>query len=138
MITAGLTDSFKQQLLLGVHDFATDTFKIALYTSSATLGPTTTVYTSTNEVSGTGYTATGLVLTSVTVNLAQGIAYVSFTNPAWAGATFATRGALIYNSTKANKSVGVLNFGIDQTMLGQSFTIQLPTNDPETALIRIT
>ena len=138
MITAGLTDSFKQQLLLGVHDFATDTFKIALYTSSATLGPTTTVYTSTNEVSGTGYTATGLVLTNVTVNLGLGIAYVSFDNPAWAGATFATRGALIYNSTEANKSVGVLNFGIDQTMLGQSFTIQLPTDDPQTALIRIT
>lgn len=138
MITAGLTDSFKQQLLLGVHDFATDTFKIALYTSSAILGPTTTVYTSTNEVSGTGYTATGLILTNVTVNLGQGIAYVSFTNPEWLGATFATRGALIYNVTKSNKSVGVLNFGVDQTMLGQSFTIQLPTNDPETALIRIT
>ena len=138
MITAGLTDSFKEQLLLGVHDFATDTFKIALYTSSAILGPTTTVYTSTNEVSGTGYTATGLVLTNITVNLGQGIAYVSFTNPEWLGATFATRGALIYNVTKSNKSVGVLNFGVDQTMLGQSFTIQLPTNDPETALIRIT
>lgn len=138
MITAGLTDSFKEQLLLGVHDFATDTFKIALYTSSAVLGPTTTVYTSTNEVSGAGYTATGLVLTNITVNLGQGIAYVSFTNPAWVGATFATRGALIYNVTKSNKSVGVLNFGIDQTMLGQSFTIQLPTDDPETALIRIT
>ena len=138
MITAGLTDSFKEQLLLGVHDFATDTFKIALYTSSAVLGPTTTVYTSTNEVSGAGYTATGLVLTNITVNLGQGIAYVSFTNPAWVGATFATRGALIYNSSKSNKSVGVLNFGIDQTMNGQSFTIQLPTDDPETALIRIT
>lgn len=138
MITAGLTDSFKQQLLLGVHDFSTDTFKIALYTSLADLGPTTTVYSSTNEVSGTGYTAAGLALTNVTVLLGQGIAYVSFTNPAWAGATFATRGALIYNVTKSNKSVGVLNFGIDQTMLGQSFTIQLPTNDPENALIRIT
>ena len=138
MITAGLTDSFKEQLLLGVHDFATDTFKIALYTSSAVLGPTTTVYTSTNEVSGAGYTATGLVLTNITVNLGQGIAYVSFTNPAWVGATFATRGALIYNVSKSNKSVGVLNFGIDQTMLGQSFTIQLPTDDPETAIIRIT
>ena len=137
MITAGLTDSFKEQLLLGVHDFATDTFKIALYTSSAVLGPTTTVYTSTNEVSGAGYTATGLVLTNITVNLGQGIAYVSFTNPAWVGATFATRGALIYNSSKSNKSVGVLNFGIDQTMVGQEFIIQLPTDDPETALIRI-
>jgi hypothetical protein len=137
MITAGLTDSFKQQLLLGVHDFATDTFRIALYTSSATLGPTTTVYSSTNEVSGTGYTAPGLALTNITVLLSQGVAYVNFDNTAWAGATSTTRGALIYNATKAGKSVGVLNFGVDQTMLGQSFTIQLPTNNPENALIRI-
>jgi hypothetical protein len=137
MITAGLTNSFKEQLLLGVHDFATDTFLIALYTSSATLGPDTTVYTTSNEVTGTGYVAGGEELQNITVNLSMGIAYVSFTNPSWAGATFTTRGALIYNSSKANKSVGVLNFGVDQTMLGQSFTIQLPTNDPETALIRI-
>ena len=138
MITAGLTDSFKEQLLLGVHDFETDVFKIALYTSSAVLGPTTTVYTSVGEVSGTGYTAPGQILLNVTVNLGMGIGYVSFDNPVWPGSTFATRGALIYNSTKANKSIGVLNFGIDQTMNGQSFTIQLPTDDPETALIRIT
>lgn len=137
MITAGLTNSFKQQLLLGVHDFSTDTFKIALYTSSAVLGPDTTVYTTSNEVSGAGYTAGGLQLQNITVNLSMGVAYVSFTNPSWSGATFATRGALIYNFSKSNKSVGVLNFGVDQTMLGQSFTIQLPTNDPETALIRI-
>jgi hypothetical protein len=137
MITAGLTDSFKQQLLLGVHDFSTDTFLIALYTSAADLGPTTTVYSSTNEVTGTGYTAPGQQLQSITVNLSQGVAYVNFTNPAWSGATFTTRGALIYNQTKSNKSVGVFNFGVDQTMLGQSFTIQLPTNDPENALIRI-
>jgi hypothetical protein len=137
MITAGLTNSFKQQLLLGVHDFLTDTFKIALYTSTAALGPDTTIYTTSSEVTGTGYTAGGQQLQNITVNLSMGIAYVSFTNPSWTGATFATRGALIYNVSKANKSVGVLNFGIDQTMLGQSFTIQLPTNDPETALIRI-
>jgi len=137
MITAGLTNSFKQQLLLGVHDFATDTFLIALYTSTATLGPDTTVYTTSNEVTGAGYIAGGQELQNITVNLSLGVAYVSFDNPSWAGATFATRGALIYNSSKANKSVGVLNFGIDQTMLGQSFTIQLPTNDPENALIRI-
>ena len=137
MITAGLTNSFKEQLLLGVHDFETDTFLIALYTSSATLGPDTTVYTTSNEVTGTGYVAGGEELQNITVNLAMGIAYVSFDNPSWAGATFTTRGALIYNSSKANKSVGVLNFGVDQTMLGQSFTIQLPTNDPENALIRI-
>ena len=137
MITAGLTDSFKEQLLLGVHDFETDVFKIALYTSSAVLGPETTVYTSVGEVSGTGYTAPGQILTNVTVNVGMGIGYVSFDNPAWPGSTFATRGALIYNASKANKSVGVMNFGVDQTMLGQEFIIQLPTNDPETALIRI-
>jgi len=137
MITAGLTNSFKEQLLLGVHDFETDTFLIALYTSSAVLGPETTVYLTTGEVTGTGYVAGGEELQNITVNLGMGIGYVSFDNPAWAGATFSTRGALIYNSSKSNKSVAVLNFGIDQTMLGQSFTIQLPTNDPETALIRI-
>jgi len=138
MITAGLTDSFKEQLLLGVHDFETDTFLIALYTSSAVLGPTTTVYTTTGEVSGAGYVAGGQELQNVTVSLGMGIGYVSFDNPAWAGATFTTRGALIYNQSKSNKSVGVLNFGVDQTMLGQSFTIQLPTDDPESAFIRIT
>ena len=138
MITAGLTDSFKEQLLLGVHDFATDTFFIALYTSSAVLNPATTVYSTSNEVTGAGYVAGGQELQNITVSLGMGIGYVSFDNPSWAGASFATRGALIYNSTKANKSVGVLNFGIDQTMNGQSFTIQLPTDDPETALIRIT
>jgi len=137
MFTAGLTDSFKEQLLLGVHNFATDTFLVALYTSSAVLGPTTTVYTTSNEVTGAGYIAGGQLLQNVTVNLGLGTGYVSFTNPSWAGATFTTRGGLIYNSSKANKSVGVFNFGVDQTMLGQQFTIQFPTNDPETALIRV-
>lgn len=137
MFTAGLTDSFKEQLLLGVHNFSTDTFLVALYTSSAVLGPTTTVYTTSNEVTGAGYIPGGQLLQNVTVNLAMGTGYVSFTNPSWSGATFATRGGLIYNASKANKSVGVFNFGVDQTMLGQQFTIQFPTNDPESALIRV-
>ena len=137
MITAGLTNSFKEQLLLGQHDFAVDTLKIALYTSSATLGPTTTAYSTTDEISGTGYTAGGNTLTGVTVNQSNGVAYVSFTNPSWAASSFTTRGALIYNSSKSNKSIAVLNFGVDQTTLNQMFEIQLPTNDPETALIRI-
>ena len=137
MITAGLTNSFKEQLLLGVHDFSTDVMKIALYTASADLGPLTTAYTTVGEVSGTGYTAPGQVLTGVTVSLSQGIAFVSFDNPTWNAATFTTRGALIYNSSKANKSVGVLNFGLDQTMLNQQFQIQLPTNNADNALIRI-
>lgn len=139
MITAGLTNSFKEQLLLGVHDFSTDVMKIALYTSSAELGPLTPAYTTTGEVSGVGYTATGQVLTNVTVSLSesQGIAYVSFDNPTWDAATFTTRGALIYNSSKSDKSVAVLNFGIDQTMLSQQFQIQLPSNNVDTAIIRV-
>lgn len=139
MITAGLTNSFKEQLLLGVHDLSTDVLKIALYTADAELGPLTTVYTSTEEVVGTGYTATGETLTGVTVQLSAslGVAFVSFNNPTWAAATFTTRGALIYNSSKAGKSIAVLNFGLNQTVLSQQFQIQLPTNDAENALIRI-
>ncbi len=138
MITAGLTNSFKEQLLLGVHDFSADVMKIALYTSSADISPSTTVYTVSGEVSGTGYTAGGEVLLNVTVNLSNGIAYVSFDNPTWNAATFTTRGALIYNYTKSNKSVAVLNFGIDQTMLSQQFQIQLPPDNFDSALIRVT
>jgi len=137
MITAGLTNSFKEQLLLGVHDFSTDVMKIALYTAAADLGPNTTQYTTAGEVSGTGYSAPGQVLTGVTVSLDQGVAFVSFDNPTWNAATFTTRGALIYNSSKSNKSVGVLNFGLDQTMLNQQFQIQLPTDNADSALIRI-
>ncbi len=138
MITAGLTNSFKEQLLLGQHDLETDTLKIALYASSAVLGPDTLVYTSAEEVSGTGYVAGGETLVNVSVNLSNGIAYASFDNPTWIAATFSTRGALIYNASKANKSIAVLNFGIDQTVLSQSFQIQLPPNNPDAALIRIT
>lgn len=137
MITAGLTNSFKEELLLGVHDFSTDVMKMALYTSSAVLGPSTTVYTTSGEVSGVGYTAGGEILVNVTVSLAQGVAFVSFDNPTWVASTFTTRGALIYNSTKSNKSVGVLNFGVDQTMLSQQFQVQLPANNADNALIRI-
>lgn len=140
MITAGMTNSFKEQILLGVHDLSTDTLKMALYTANAVLGPNTTAYTATEEVVGPGYTAGGETLTNVSVSLSvtQGIAYVSFDNPTWNAATFATRGALIYNASKANKSIAVLNFGIDQTMLSQQFQIQLPTNSPDTAIIRAT
>ncbi len=138
MITAGLTNSFREQLLLGQHDLETDTLKIALYTSAAVLGPDTLVYTSAGEVSSAGYTAGGEILVNVTVNSGNGVAYASFDNPTWLATTFSPRGALIYNASKANKSIGVLNFGIDQTTLSQNFQIQVPTNNPETAIIRIT
>lgn len=137
MITAGLTNSFKEQLLLGVHDFETDVMKIALYTSAAELGPNTLEYTAVGETSGVGYTATGQVLTSAVVTRTGNVAFVSFANPTWAAATFTARGALIYNSSKSNKSVGVLNFGLDQTMLSQQFQIQFPPDNAESALIRI-
>lgn len=137
MITAGLTNSFKEELLLGIQDFDTDVMKIALYTADAVLGPETLAYTALGEVSGVGYTATGLVLTGVTVARTNNVAFVSFSNPTWNAATFTTRGALIYNSSKSNRSVGVLNFGLDQTMLSQQFQIQFPPNNAENALIRI-
>jgi len=137
MITAGLTNSFKEQLLLGVHDFDVDVIKIALYTADAVLGPETPEYTTVGEVVGAGYTAGGQVLTSAVVTRTGNIAYVSFANPAWNAATFTTRGALIYNSSKSDKSVGVLNFGLDQTMLNQQFQIQFPPDNADSALIRI-
>lgn len=137
MITAGLTTSFKEQLLLGQHDLETDVLKIALYTSAATLGPSTTAYSTTDEVTGTGYTAGGEVLVNVTVDQGNGVAYASFDNPTWTATTFTVRGALIYNYSKSNKSIAVLNFGSDQTTLSQNFQIQLPTNNAETAVIRI-
>jgi hypothetical protein len=137
MITAGLTNSFKEQLLLGVHDFDTDVFKIALYTSAAELGPETPEYTSLGEVTGVGYTASGEILTGAVVTRTGNISYVSFSNPSWTAATFTTRGALIYNSSKSNRSVGVLNFGLDQTMLSQQFQIQFPPDNADNALIRI-
>jgi hypothetical protein len=114
-----------------------DTIKIALYTSAATLDGSTTVYSTSNETSGTGYTAGGEILTGVTVTLTGSIAYVSFNNPTWNGSSFTTRGALIYNSSKSNKSIGVLNFGLDQTTVNQQFQIQFPPNNAENALIRI-
>lgn len=136
-ITQTWTTSFKRQVLLGEHDLDTDVLKIALYTSAADLGPDTTVYTTAGETSGTGYTAGGIVLTNVTVSAGDGIAYVDFDNPAWAGASFTARGALIYNSSKSNKSMFVLNFGTDQTAVNENFVIDLPANNPTFAVIKL-
>jgi len=138
-ITQGLTTSFKLELLEAIHDFNTDTFKIALYTSAAVLGPDTTVYTSVAEVTSAGYTAGGQVLTGVTVQSGSGVAYVSFDNLTWSNVTFTARGALIYNSTKGNKSVAVYNFGTDQTAGALNvFNIAMPADTANEALIRIT
>jgi hypothetical protein len=143
MIEQTTTTSFRVQLLQGVHNFDTDTFKIALYTGAADLGAPTTVYSSTNEVVGTGYTSGGATLTvSVTPtsgSSAQGIptAYISFSNVSWPSATFTSRGALIYNASKSDKSVAVLNFGADKTVSNATFTVQFPAAGADSAIVRI-
>ena len=132
MITQTATTSFKAELLQGVHDFDTDTFKIALYLATADLGASTTVYAATSETSGTGYTAGGEVMTGISVNAAG---FVAFANVSWNPAAFTARGALIYNSSKANKSVAVLDFGSDKTATN-TFLVQMPANTVTSALIR--
>ena len=137
-ITQAMCTSFKVDLLDGEHDFGVDTFKIALYTSSATLDATTTAYSTTNETSGTGYTAGGNTLTVSTTPTSSGTtAYISFANTTWSTASITARGALIYNSTNANKAVAVLDFGSDKTSTAGDFTIQFPTADASNAIIRI-
>jgi hypothetical protein len=131
-----LTTSFKQQILQAEQNIATDTLKLALYTGLATLGPNTTVYDTSYEVVGTGYTAGGNTLTGVTISTsANGIVYVDFDNSVWNPAAFTCRGALIYNASKGNKSVAVLDFGSDKTCQ-TSFTVQMPENTSTSALLR--
>ena len=137
MITAGLVTSFKQEILLGIHDLDTDVIKIALYDSSVVLGPDTTVYTTVGEVTSAGYTAGGEVLLSPQVGGANGTGYADFADPIWYATTFSVRAALIYNYTKSNKAIGVLNFGLDQVTLNQDFQIQFPSFTPRYSLIRI-
>ena len=140
------TTSFKVELPQGVHNFgptSPDTFKIALYTAAATLDATTAVYTTVGEVVGTGYTAGGntltITVTPVAANNSLGVptAYFSFANTSWTSATFTARAALIYNVTKGNKSVAVLDFGADKTVNNDTFQIIFPTADANSAIVRI-
>jgi len=128
------TTSFKAQLYQGIHDLTTDVIKIALYTGNADLNADTAVYSSTNEVSATGYTAGGQTMTGITVGTSGYTAYVGFNNVSWTAALTA-RCALIYNSTKGNKSVAVLDFGSTKTST-TTFLITMPANTSTTALIR--
>ena len=130
-----LVNSFKVEVLEAVHDFSTDTFKLALYVSTANLGAGTTVYGTSGEVVGTGYTAGGVTLTGTTVQSSGGTAYVDFGDATWNPASFTARGALIYNASKGNKAVAVLDFGADKTASG-TFVVQMPSNTASTALIR--
>lgn len=136
-ISQAMCSSFKQQILLGEHDLDTDVIKIALYTASATLGPSTTVYTTSDEVVGAGYTAGGNTLTGATVSLTSTTAFVDFADTSWTTATITARGALIYNSSKSNKAIAVLDFGSDKTSTAGTFTVQFPVNDASNAIVRI-
>jgi hypothetical protein len=131
-----LTTSFKQDILLGVHDLETDTIKMALFLATADLGAATTVYTTAGETSGAGYTAGGNTLTGVTVLTSGTTAYVDFANAVWDPASFTARGALIYNASKGDKAIAVLDFGSDKTTT-TTFTVQMPANTATSALIRI-
>ena len=138
-IYQGLTTSFKVDILEGKQNIASDTLKMALYTAYATLNQDTAAYTSDNEISGTGYTAGGQELSNVTINSGSNTVYVSFSNVVWNPAQFTTRGALIYNSTKSNASIAVLDFGSDKIQTGNNtFSVILPPDTESSALIRIT
>jgi hypothetical protein len=137
-LTQGMTDSFLLDLGLAVHTFSAtggDTFKIALYSSSANLGPTTTVYTASGEISGSAYVAGGADLTNVEPSVSDGVLILDFADVTWTGAALTARGALIYNSSKSNKSVAVLDFGADKTMT--NFTVQFPAATSSAAILRI-
>lgn len=146
-ISQAMATSFKVDLLNGIHAFGTtvtrgsttaDTFKIALYTSSATLDATTTAYTVTNEVSGTGYSAGGNTLTVSQVPTSTSTtAWLDFADTTWVSSTITANGALIYNSTNSDKAVAVLAFGGDKTSTNGDFTIVFPTADSSNAIIRI-
>jgi hypothetical protein len=136
-IAQSLCSSFKQQILLGEHDLDTDVIKLALYTSAADLGAGTTVYSTSNEVVGAGYTAGGNTLTGATVSLSGTTAYVDFADTTWTTATITARGALIYNSSKSNKAIAALDFGSDKTTTAGDFVVQFPTNDASSAIVRI-
>jgi len=136
MIVQGMTTSFKSELPQGIQDLTSDTLKMALYTGNAALNLDTTVYSSANEITGTGYTAGGNTISGVTVSTSGTTAYISFDNVVWNPAVFTTRCALIYNNSKANRSIAVLDFGADKTTT-TSFTVQLPPNTVADALLRI-
>lgn len=136
-ISQAMCSSYKEQLLGAVHDMDTDVFYIALYTSSATLSAATTIYSTSNEVVAVGYTAGGNILSGAVITLSGTTAFVDFNNTTWTTATITARGALIYNSSKSNKAVAVLDFGGDKSSTAGDFTVIMPTPDAANALIRI-
>ena len=147
-ITSAICSSFKQELLQGKHNFSSssgDTFKIAMFTSSASLGASTTDYSTSNEItnsSGTAYTAGGATLTNAGVTLSSTTAYTDFSDVSWTSATFTANGAMIYNTTtgtdtSTTDAVAIIAFGADKTVSSGTFTIQFPTAGATTAIIRL-
>lgn len=135
-ITQTLCNVFKQDCMLGQQNLTGGTIKMALYTASANLGADTTVYTTANEATGTGYAAGGNLLTGATVSLSGSTAYANFANAVWPLSAITARGALIYNSSNG-KAIAVLDFGADKTSSGGDFTVQFPANNVSNALIRL-
>jgi hypothetical protein len=147
-ITSAICSSFKQELLQGKHNFASsggDTFKLALFTSSASLGAATTDYSTSNEVtntSGTAYTAGGATLTRSGVGLTGTTAFTDFTDVTYSSASFTANGAMIYNTTtdggsNTTDAVCIIAFGSDKTATNGTFEIQFPANDSSNAIIRL-
>ena len=145
--TNAICNSFKKELLQGSHDFDTsgdggDTFKLAMFTSAATLGASTTNYTTSNEVSSSGYTAGGSALVNQGVKVSSGVAITDFADLSFTGVTLTARGALIYNTTtnggtNTTDAVAVLDFGADKTATSGTFTIQFPAFTTSAAILRI-
>ena len=139
-ITSTLTTSFKVELLTGTHNFTNssgNSFKLALYTSSATLGATTTAFTTTGQASGTNYTSGGSALTNVTPSATGTTAVTDFNDLTFSTATITARGCMIYNDTNGDKSVATIDFGGDKTSTAGDFTIVFPAAASGTAIIRI-
>jgi len=137
-ITQAMCTQFKRDVMLGLHDLDTDTIKIALYTSSATLNATTTAYSATNEVAnGNGYTTGGVTLANASVITNSTSGCFDSDNPEWTSATFTARGALIYNDTESDLAIAVLDFGGDFSVAGGTFRIVFPAQTANTAIVRI-
>lgn len=134
-ITSAICNSYKKEILEGVH-LSTDTFKMALFTSSATLSASTTAYSVTNEVSGTGYSAGGATLTGFTSGLSGSTAFLTFSDPSFSNSTITARGCMIYNSSRSNKAVAVFDFGQDVSSVNGTFTVDFPGSGAA-SLIRI-
>lgn len=139
-ITTAMATSFKVELMKAIHNFLLsggDTFKLALFTSTATLGASTTAYSTTNEITGTGYTAAGNTLTRVDPTSSGTTAYTDFADTSWTSSTFTANGALIYNSTDSNVAVSSHAFGGDVSVTSGTFTVVFPTPDATNAILRL-